>query len=112
MLGEEVAAPHRLEGERTAEPGLGFFPTRTVLAQEKTTRRVEVQWRIGEQTGVCSGYEIHLGRTTSSGAVFPRFFVCPIGGARWHPDGAVSREGKVWGTYLHGLFESGLFLQA
>ncbi len=41
----------------------------------------------------------------------PRFFLRPIGDREWQPDGAVSREGKIWGTYLHGLFASGPFLQ-
>jgi adenosylcobyric acid synthase len=112
MLGEEIADPLGLEGQRTVERGLRFFPVKTVLAQEKTTRQVEAQWRIGEKTGVFSGYEIHLGRSTKSAEVPPRFLVRPIGGEKWQPDGAVSAEGKTWGTYLHGLFESGSFLQA
>jgi adenosylcobyric acid synthase len=112
MLGEEIADPLGLEGERTIESGLGFFPVRTVLAMEKTTRRVEVQWRVGEKIGVFSGYEIHLGRTTKRVEIPPRFLVRPITGEQWQPDGTVSAEGKTWGTYLHGLFASGPFLQA
>jgi adenosylcobyric acid synthase len=28
------------------------------------------------------------------------------------PDGALSREGRIWGCYLHGLFENGAFRRA
>jgi adenosylcobyric acid synthase len=58
------------------------------------------------------GYEIHLGRTTKRAEIPPRFFVRSITDEKWQPDGAVSAEGETWGTYLHGLFESGAFLQA
>jgi adenosylcobyric acid synthase len=112
MLGEEVADPLGVEGAYTAEKGLGFLPLRTVLATEKTTRRVEMRWQSGAASGVCGGYEIHMGRTHGTADVRPRFFVRPLGSEEWQPDGAVSRDGKLWGTYLHGLFESGPFLRA
>lgn len=111
MLGEEVADPLGVEGERAAEQGLGFLPLRTVFAAEKTTRRVEVLWHVGSQTGIFSGYEIHMGHTQLGEGGTSYFFLRSIGGGAWRPDGAVSREGRVWGTYLHGLFESGPFLQ-
>ncbi len=70
-----------------------------------------MQWNIGSQTGVFPGYEIHMGHTQVGEGVAPRFFLRPLGGGEWRPDGAVSRDGRVWGTYLHGLFESGSFLR-
>jgi adenosylcobyric acid synthase len=112
MLGEEVCDPLRVEGKRTTERGLGFLPLRTVLAPEKTTRRVEVKWEVASEIGSFWGYEIHLGQTHLEEGVAPRFFVKSMEGEEWQPDGAVSRAEKVWGTYLHGLFESGPFLQA
>ena len=63
MLGAEIADPLGVEGEPTIEPGLGLLPVRTVIGAGKTTRRVEVQWQLGEQDGICSGYEIHMGQT-------------------------------------------------
>lgn len=115
MLGEAVADPYGVEGPPTAEPGLGFLPLRTELIQSKTTRRVEGQWQIGMAGGVFDAYEIHMGQTQLlqdiTDDITPRFSI------RWEetqlsPEGAMSRDGKVWGTYLHGLFESGPFLRA
>ena len=123
ILGQEIADPLGVEGACTSEKGLGFLPLRTELVQEKTTRRVEGQWQIGPETGVFSAYEIHMGHTTVGAGpirpgpigadLTPRFFVRPVGEQEeMQPNGGVSRDGRVWGTYLHGLFESGPFLRA
>ena len=118
MLGQEIADPLGVEGVCTSEKGLGFLPLHTELVQEKTTRRLEGQWQIGPETGVFSAYEIHMGRTTVGpclveASLTPRFFTRLLGvQEEMQPNGGVSRDGKVWGTYLHGLFESGPFLRA
>ena len=119
MLGEEVADPLGTEGQATAETGLGFLPLRTEMVQTKTTRRVEGQWQIGMEGGVFDAYEIHLGQTHSredakdiAKDITPRFSVRAFEATQATPEGAMSRDGKVWGTYLHGLFESGSFLRA
>src|ERR671925_138071 len=109
MLGEEVADPLGVEGERATERSLGLLPLRTVLAAKKTTRRVEVKWTIGAKTGGFSGYEIHMGHTQVGEGITPRFVLHPLEGGEWRSDGAVSRDGRTWGTYLHGLFENGPF---
>ncbi len=112
MLGEEILDPYGSEGEKAREEGLGFLPLRTVLATEKTTRRVEVLWEANSKRGVFTGYEIHMGQTRVGRGVLPRFFLRPLGQRDWEADGALSREGNLWGTYVHGLFESGPFVQA
>ena len=118
ILGQEIADPLGVEGVCTSEKGLGFLPLHTELVQEKTTRRVEAQWQIGPETGVFNAYEIHMGRTRVGpglveASLTPRFFVRPLDDQEeMQPNGGVSRDGKVWGTYLHGLFESGPFLRA
>lgn len=111
MLGQEVTDPHGVEGEQTTECGLGFLPLYTELVREKTTRRVKVRWWIGPTGGIFSGYEIHMGHTRIRAGIEPRFFVSPPEGRGWKPDGAVNHEERIWGTYVHGLFESGSFLQ-
>ena len=112
MLGAEIADPLGVEGEPTIEPGLGLLPVRTVLGAGKTTRRVEVQWQLGEQDGICSGYEIHMGQTWGALSRTPSLEIRALGAKAWSADGCASLDGQVWGTYIHGLFESGAFVQA
>jgi len=50
------------------------------------------------------GYEIHMGRTVLPRGARP---LLSLGGGR--TDGAVSAGGRIWGTYLHGIFDSGEF---
>jgi adenosylcobyric acid synthase len=104
MLGRTVADPDGLEGGGIAS-GLGCLPVTTVLAPGKVTRRVQA--RLAGWAETFEAYEIHLGRTCAdaSGApLAPLMIVNDGGGAR--PDGAVTADGRVWGTYLHGLFDS------
>lgn len=96
MLGRVVHDPSGIEGTVTEAPGLGLLDVETVMEPEKTVRNVEAHSaRYGEPL---SGYEIHLGRTTGADCVRP---IAVINGV---DDGATSTDGKVFGTYLHGLF--------
>ena len=95
MLGARVADPHGLEGEPGETRGLGLLAVDTVLSQEK---------RLAERRGTTlpdgvpiRGYEMHLGETT--GADTQRPFAELAG----QPDGAMSADGRVAGTYLHGF---------
>jgi adenosylcobyric acid synthase len=107
MLGLRVADPHGMEsgGE---EPGLGLLPVTTVLAPEKVTQRVRARldggaWADGG--GAWEAYEIHTGRT--EGSAGPLFRVLERGGSSVdEPEGAVSPDGRVWGTYLHGCLDA------
>jgi adenosylcobyric acid synthase len=98
MLGRAVADPHHVEsgGEET---GLGLLPVLTTLGREKITRRVRARWR-PDGPGF-EGYEIHVGVTTADGPAQPLLDV------EGRAEGCVSTDGRVWGTHLHGLFESG-----
>ena len=98
MLGRAVADPHGVEsgGE---EPGLGLLPVRTVLGRDKVTRRVRARWR-PDGPGF-EAYEIHVGETVAEGRDRP---LLDVDG---RPEGCASDDGRVWGTHLHGLFESG-----
>ena len=98
MLGRVIADPHRVEsGGR--EAGLGLLPVATTLARRKVTRRVRARWR--PDGPVFEAYEIHMGATRASGAPRPLFEVAG------RAEGCASPDGRVWGTYLHGLLESG-----
>jgi len=55
-------------------------------------------------------YEIHMGQTETKGGCKPLFRILEEGGKNvGRFDGATSPDGFVWGTYLHGVFESPKF---
>ena len=78
--------------------GLELLPTRTVFTLEKRRAQVTATAAAPFAGAALTGYEIHTGRTTVEGAPF-----CTL--ADGTPDGCV--QGSVFGTYLHGLFDSG-----
>ena len=98
MLGERLRDPDGVAGDAGDEAGLGLLPVHTVFHAAKTLR---------ETTAACDGeqwaaYEIHMGETTPTAPCEPLHTVwnedCP------RHEGV--RQGRVWGTYLHGWFES------
>ncbi len=97
MLGRRIADPGGVEGPPGAVEGLGLLEVETVLGGDKRLEAVD-----GESTadGVpFRGYEMHLGRTTGADTARP---VLRLSGGR--ADGASSADGRVSGTYAHGLF--------
>jgi len=101
MLGRVVRDPDGIEGPVREIEGLGLLDVETVMEPEKTVRTSQARSVAYDEP--LSGYEIHLGRTTGSDCRRPAI---TIDGA---PDGAVSADGKVFGCYLHGLFEAAGF---
>jgi adenosylcobyric acid synthase len=109
MLGERVEDADGVEGVAGIAPGLGLLPAVTVFARAKRTVRLRA--RVAARDGILAaarghevvGYEIHAGRTTSS-APAALTITAREDAATDEPDGAVSADGRVTGTYLHGLF--------
>ena len=98
MLGREVHDPLGLEGAAGSSPGLGLFDYVTVLEAEKQLRNVA---GVLSLEGVpVSGYEIHAGVTAGPALEQPAVQL-----ADGRCDGAISVDGQVLATYLHGLFE-------
>ncbi len=98
MLGNTISDPDGIEGASGSAPGLGLLDVETELSTNKTLERVEARH---VQSGKdISGYEIHLGRTHGPDCERP---FAKIGNK---PDGAVSVEGRITGTYIHGCFAS------
>jgi len=104
MLGLSIDDPHGLESGGDTMNGLGLLPVRTVLAEEKILRRSSGR----EQSTGCTvqGYEIHHG-ITGLGDTQP-VYVNECG----EHQGASSRNGQIWGCYLHGIFDSDSFRRA
>ncbi|KQW27049.1 cobalamin biosynthesis protein CobQ [Rhizobium sp. Root274] len=103
MLGRTVADPLGLEGAPVTVEGLGLLDVDTVMAAEKTVRNSRAHSL--DYDVPLNGYEIHLGVT--EGADRTRAPVAIDG----RPDGAASGDGRVSGTYLHGLFSSDVYRQ-
>ena len=98
MLGEEIDDPHGLEGTPGAVSGLGYLTMRTTLEAAKQLRNEQGWLCLAGQPPV-RGYEIHAGVTT--GQALERPAVLLDNG----PDGAISDDDQILGSYLHGLFD-------
>jgi len=97
MLGQHIHDPHALEGAAGSSAGLGWLALETTLAAEK--RLAQVTGRLAFADAKVSGYEIHLG--VSSGAALSRPALLIDGKA----EGAMSVDGQIAATYVHGLFD-------
>lgn len=106
MLGGEIRDPYRTESDHEGTSGLGLLRITTSLAREKITRQASARFYASEQGPTFNGYEIHLGETVLGDGVQPLFRLQRVGDDEILHDGAVSGDGKIWGTYLHGLFDS------
>lgn len=100
MLGQSIADPHGIEGAAGDSAAFGWLEMRTRLEQHKQLRNVQGVLVL-EQAPV-HGYEIHAG--VSSGPALENNPAVLLDDGRC--DGAVSADGQIFGTYLHGLFES------
>ena len=103
MLGRWVRDPLGVEGGGEA-PGLGLLDVETVMGEAKTVANREAT--SPSFAASARGYEIHMGVTTGADAGRPVLMIDGV------PDGAMSADGRVWGSYLHGLFEAGGFRRA
>ena len=105
MLGQTLDDPAGTEsGKPMSLAGLGLLPTRTTFDAQKRRTQVRAVALGAPFAGArMTGYEIHNGRTTVNGEPFCRL-------ADGTPEGCVCKN--VFGTYLHGLFDSGELTQA
>ncbi|MGX5827230.1 cobyric acid synthase [Mesorhizobium sp. 43Arga] len=101
MLGRRVRDPEGIEGSVTEAEGLGLLDIETVMEPKKTVRNVSA--RSVQFDLPLEGYEIHLGRTTGPDTMRPSVIINGVA------DGAISADGKVIGTYMHGLFGADAF---
>lgn len=124
MLGNSVNDPLGLEGDAGLSTGLGLLDIDTELAENKQLRQVKGTLILDSTIGILDGsigdpaihgyeihgYEIHCGVTTGPGLNRPVVQLDTDGKNRdgqntSRRDGAISGDGQVMGTYLHGLFE-------
>ncbi|TRD22679.1 cobyric acid synthase [Palleronia caenipelagi] len=96
MLGTVIADPDGIEGEPGESPGLGLLDVTTVMSGDK--RLTEVTATHAATGTPFGGYEIHMGRTTGPDCARPFAHVAD------QPEGATSPDGRIAGSYLHGMF--------
>jgi adenosylcobyric acid synthase len=104
MLGRTIADPDGIDGAPGTVDGLGLLDIATLMSSDKSTTLVS---GTHVATGAAiEGYEIHLGRSEGSDCVRPLLMI------DGRPDGAASIDGRVQGTYVHGLFTGDAFRKA
>lgn len=100
MLGGYIHDPHGIEGTPTTHAGLGLLELETTLQPEK--QLINRAGVLG--VGVCNtplrGYEIHCGISSGTALANPAVYL------DGQPDGAISTDGQILATYLHGLFDT------
>ncbi|MFO0773774.1 MAG: cobyric acid synthase [Nitrospiraceae bacterium] len=118
MLGHRIDDPDECEGGGQTD-GFGFLDVSTRFVAPKVCRQVvgDMLAHGGDGAFAISGYEIHMGRILR-GTAQPCFLIRPKTAdfapsdsalPSLEPEGARSDDGVVWGTSLHGIFESGAF---
>lgn len=104
MLGRVVRDPEGIEGPAGETPGLGLLDLETVMTPDKRLTRTQA---VHPASGLTvEGYEIHIGRTDGPARARPFALV------EGQPEGAVSADGRIMGSYLHGLFRADAFRAA
>lgn len=114
MLGTKLLDPEGVESQIGELEGIGLLDVETTFFPEKITTQAK-----GEVLAGCfydgmpaiqvGGYEIHMGKTRINSNVNPFAMIIDETGVPIRADGAVSEDGKVWGTYLHGIFDHEIF---
>ncbi|HET7268136.1 MAG TPA: cobyric acid synthase [Oleiagrimonas sp.] len=98
MLGKVIDDPDGIEGEAGSSAGLGLLDLETTLVGTKQLRRVHGRLTLDDAT--VEGYEIHCGESRGAALSQP---ASRLDDGR--VDGAMSADGQVLGSYLHGLFD-------
>jgi threonine-phosphate decarboxylase len=116
MLGERMLDPEQTESDRPETQGLGLLPIETTFAADKRTVRAQGTTRLFaglDEVLSVSGYEIHMGQSRFLRPVSHPFQLQDDDGSLPpHPDGAVTDDGRVWGTYVHGILHNDAFRRA
>lgn len=96
MMGNEISDPHGIEGTTPHIKGLSILPVSTVLGANKKTEQCHFSFEANPAIQG-SGYEIHMGSTSSEQPL------CRLNTGE--PDGCYLNS-RTWGTYIHGIFDN------
>lgn len=105
LLGKEMHDPDGVEHGGNMR-GLGLLDTKTVFKEAKT--RTRIHGHIFEEHNIYNldnlsveGYEIHMGTTENLGEAIPMISL-----EDGRTDAYMTKDGRVWGSYLHGIFDN------
>lgn len=101
MLGRHIEDPLGLEGPPGTSEGLGYLPITSTLARQKVLQRVQATLHLNRQSGPVHGYEIHHGSSRSSEVLDN-----PLQYPRAQHRAFLSKDQQIFGSYLHGLFDT------
>ncbi|MDH3982403.1 MAG: cobyric acid synthase [Kiritimatiellaceae bacterium] len=103
MLGKQVHDPFGIEGDPGSSEGFGLLDIETTLEKEKVLSRS--QGNLADGTYI-DGYEIHMGQTRLGSDAVPMVSVKSRNQSDMEDsDGAISKDGKIEGSYFHGFFD-------
>jgi adenosylcobyric acid synthase len=114
MLGENITDPSGIEHEGSVD-GLGLLPIRTTMQADKVTRNASGEIFASVLFGQTisdrriSGYEIHIGQTAYQAGALPFGRLSGTCEEAGEDDGCISADTRIFGTYLHGLFDHDSF---
>jgi len=97
MLGQQLHDPLAIEGEAGSSAGLGWLEMETTLETHKQLKQVTGKLAFADAEVL--GYEIHMGVSTGSALARPAHLI------KDQAEGAISADGQVAGSYIHGLFD-------
>ncbi|CAM4381679.1 cobyric acid synthase [Paenibacillus tarimensis] len=125
MMGSRLLDPMKVESDKEETAALGWFPFSVVFAADKRTVRVkgEAQLPGWQEKHSIAGYEIHMGEVRSEGDYARPFILAreeePLramsGQSQYesaYAEGAASGDGRVWGTFIHGVLHNDDFRRA
>jgi len=118
MLGQKISDSDKVESNLTEVNGLGLLDITTEFIHDKITSRVKAKVLNLENTAIkdlsntyIEGYEIHMGISRPAGNVRPFIQIkSRLKEKSEEIDGYISSDGKIFGTYIHGIFDTPEFL--
>ncbi len=108
MLGIRIRDPQRIESRQKETNGLGMLEMETVFGKDKVLAQVKAK-EVSSGLDV-SGYEIHHGKSRNIRNYMPAFNIIERKGKIVRDtDGIVAMNGRIYGTYIHGIFDADIF---
>ena len=112
MLGNKIMDPEGIECGIEEIAGMSLIELETIFEDEKITSQVKAQIGINEEHGILkgtsgmniTGYEIHCGKSLNETGVVN--IVEKADHTSSYMEGSINQAGNVFGTYIHGIFDS------